>query len=81
METIRHRVRTNAPVRSIRRFEDRVELVVGSRAAESFDAVVVAAHSNQALRMLVDASPAERDILGAIPYQERTWPSSTRTSV
>jgi len=70
VETIRHRILTNAPVRSIRRFADRVDIAAGSRALESFDSVVLAAHSDQALGALVDASQAERDILGAIPYQE-----------
>jgi predicted NAD/FAD-binding protein len=38
-------------------------------AAERFDEVIVAAHSDQALGMLGDPSPAEDGILGAIPYR------------
>ncbi len=34
-----------------------------------FDEVVIATHSDQALAMLADPSEAEREILGAIPYQ------------
>ncbi len=34
-----------------------------------FDHVVLAVHSDQALRLLSDPSDAEREILGAIPYQ------------
>ena len=34
-----------------------------------FDEVVIATHSDQALRMLGDPSVAERAVLGAIPYQ------------
>ena len=34
-----------------------------------FDQVVFATHSDQALALLENPSPAERDILGAIPYQ------------
>jgi predicted NAD/FAD-binding protein len=37
---------------------------------EDFDAVVLAAHADQTLAMLADASDAERDILGAFPYQQ-----------
>ncbi len=37
--------------------------------AERFDHVIVAAHSDQALRMLADASDREHEILGSIPYQ------------
>jgi predicted NAD/FAD-binding protein len=58
------RIRLSTPVRSIRRTTDEVEVD-----GERFDAVVVATHSDQALAMLADPSPAEVDVLGAIPYQ------------
>ena len=48
--------------------EPQVELLT-ERGPESFDRVVIAAHSDQALRLLGDATPAERSILGAIGYQ------------
>ncbi len=37
--------------------------------SEDFDQVVIATHSDQALAMLADPSQAEREVLGAIPYQ------------
>ena len=37
--------------------------------SEDFDQVVIATHSDQALALLADPSEAEREILGAIPYQ------------
>jgi predicted NAD/FAD-binding protein len=63
------RIRTATPVRGIRRFEDRVQIEVEGGGAEAFDAVVLAVHSDQALQMLEDPSQAEREVLGAIPYQ------------
>jgi len=45
-------------------------LVNSARGEQLFDEVVLATHSDQALRLLGDASADERDILGAIPYQE-----------
>jgi predicted NAD/FAD-binding protein len=36
---------------------------------ERFDEVIVATHSDQALRMLADPSDREHGLLGAIPYQ------------
>ena len=36
---------------------------------ERFDHVVVATHSDQALDLLSDPAPAEREVLGAIRYQ------------
>lgn len=35
----------------------------------AFDQVVLATHSDQALALLEEPSPVERDILGALPYQ------------
>ncbi len=42
--------------------------VASSRGLESFDHVILACHSDQALKLLGDASAAEREILAAIPY-------------
>ena len=63
-------VRTNAPVAAIERQPDGVLVKVAGQPAESFDAAVVATHSDQALALLTDPSDAERELLGAIPYQE-----------
>ncbi len=63
------RIRLNCPVVSVRRHPDRVAVAWKHGGAEDFDAVVLAAHSDQSLSMLADASPAERTILGAIGYQ------------
>ena len=62
------RIRMNCPVHAIRRRGGAVE-VVSARGTERFDHVVVAAHADQALRMLADADPRERDLLGAFHYR------------
>jgi predicted NAD/FAD-binding protein len=49
--------------------------------AERFDAVIFACHSDQALRLLRDASGDERAILAAIPYQENEAILHTDVSV
>jgi predicted NAD/FAD-binding protein len=62
-----------ARVISIRRNVDdagRAEVVAEGLGPERFDRVIVATHSDEALRLLYDPTPAEREILGAIPYQE-----------
>ena len=68
------RIHLNSPVESIGRFPDYVEIraQIGRREyrATRFDHVIIAAHSNQTLSMLADPSPTEKDILGAIQYQE-----------
>jgi uncharacterized protein len=67
----RQRVRVGAPVRRIeRRLPGGVRIEADGCESEEFDQVVIAAHSDQALAMLGgDASAAEREVLGAIPYQ------------
>jgi predicted NAD/FAD-binding protein len=65
----RKRVRLGSPVRRIERHLDRVTISAEGRGSEDFDEVVIATHSDQALRMLADPSAAEREVLGAIPYQ------------
>ena len=65
----RDRVRLAAPVRRIERLGDSVRIEADGCESEEFDEVVIATHSDQALGMLADPSQAEREVLGAIPYQ------------
>ncbi len=60
--------RPNSPVRKVARGDRSVELATDA-AVESFDQVVFACHSDQALALLDDASPTEREVLGALRYQ------------
>jgi len=76
----RDRIRIECPVSSIRRFEDHVE-VVSRAGAESFDEVVLATHSDQALEVLLDPTDAEREVLSAIPYQENEAVLHTDTAL
>ena len=48
---------------------------------EEFDRVILACHSDQALRMLADPTPQEREILGAIRYQPNVPTLHTDTAV
>lgn len=64
------RLRLATPVDTVRRHDDSVELRPRGGSWESFDQVVFATHSDQALRLLGDATPRERQVLGAIPYQD-----------
>lgn len=62
-------IRLRTPVAVVRRFDHHALVTSVSGEPEKFDVVILAVHANQALRMLADASPREREILGAIPYQ------------
>ena len=65
----RDRLRLSTPVTSIHRTDDHVTILSPGRDPEHFDEVIVAAHADQALRMLADASDREHELLGAFPYQ------------
>lgn len=63
-------LRTNAPVKQVRRSEFAVSLSTSEMAEETYDEVVFACHSDQSLAILGDdATCAEADALGAIRYQ------------
>ena len=66
----RDRVRLATPVRSLQRVTGGVVVHPRGAAPQRFDAVFVACHSDQALAMLADPSPLEREALGAIGYQQ-----------
>jgi predicted NAD/FAD-binding protein len=62
-------LRAGCPVASIRREEGAVVVRPVRGAAERFDHAILACHADQALRMLEDPSPLERETLGAFPYR------------
>jgi predicted NAD/FAD-binding protein len=64
------RIRLRTPVDTVKRGSDAVLVRLRGGEAERFDEVVIATHSDQALALLEDASPREREVLAAIPYQE-----------
>ncbi|MDN6180835.1 MAG: FAD-dependent oxidoreductase [Halomonas subglaciescola] len=63
------RIRLNTPVVAITRDATRVTVTTAA-GSERFDRVVLACHADQALALLVDAAPVEREVLGAMPYQD-----------
>ena len=74
------RIRLRTPIESLRREPQHVSLRHAA-GEERFDDVVLACHSDQALGMLTDATPVERELLGAIPYQANEAVLHTDTSV
>lgn len=63
------KLRLNTPVRSVRRNPENV-VIESDAGKETFDRVVFACHSDQALKMLADPSAAEQEVLGDLPYQQ-----------
>jgi predicted NAD/FAD-binding protein len=69
LSPLAEKIRLECPVTSVVREEGSAQVTTATGQTENFDAVVLAAHSDQTLGMLADASESEREILGAIPYQ------------
>lgn len=62
------RIRLGCGVRRVRRIRGQVVVHDSDGGQAAYDHVVIAAHADQALGMLEDASDAERAVLGAIRY-------------
>lgn len=72
--------RLNNPVQRVVRDALGVDVTVNGQ-TERFDKVILASHSDQSLALLGDASPQEREVLGAIRYQPNRAVLHTDTSV
>ena len=61
-------IRLSTPVRAVRRHPGHAEVRDAAGQAHRFDAVVIATHPDQALRLLDPPTNAERDVLAAFTY-------------
>jgi predicted NAD/FAD-binding protein len=68
LEGFRGEVRSGAPVVSVRRTPEGVRVRMADGADRAFDRVVIACHADEALALLEDPSPQEREYLGAWRY-------------
>lgn len=67
-ERLHRPILASTPVSNVARYSKRVDVVTHS-GTESFDHVILATHSPEALAMLSDATPDEREVLSALRYQ------------
>jgi uncharacterized protein len=74
-------VRLGSPVRSVRRHDDHVRVRDAAGQPHRFDAVVIATHPDQALRLLDPPTAAERAVLGAFTYTRNPAILHTDTGV
>lgn len=63
-------IHTSCPVQSLRREVQGVVVTTERFGEQLFDEVVLACHSDQALKLLADPSAAEYEVLSAIPYKD-----------
>lgn len=74
-------IRLATPVRSVHREPDGVLLRDADGHRHEVDRMVIATHADQALRLLADPTPAERDVLGAFSYSRNETVLHTDSSV
>lgn len=63
-------LRPGTPVKSVRRQPGIVTIQAENAPAETYDQVIFATHSDQALRLIADPTPDERAVLGNLKYQD-----------
>ena len=72
-EDFKFSIKLSTPIASVKRLKNSVKVIPVSGEEQVFDYVFFACHSDQALNILgADATAHEREILGAVPYQENT---------
>lgn len=74
-------VRSGTTVTAVRRVAGGVEVTARGSTPQLFDAAVLACHPDQALLMLAEPTPAERTVLGALPYSTNRAQLHTDDSV
>ncbi|MDH6543987.1 FAD-dependent oxidoreductase [Streptomyces sp. SPB4] len=75
------RVRTSSPVDTVRRTGRGALVTTADGSTDTFDAVVIATHPDQALRLLADPTEEEKRLLGAFTYARNPTVLHTDTAV
>ena len=72
-------IRHNCPVKSVARNSEMVN-VTSAAGEENFDQIVLGCHPDQSLALLAEPSQAERELLGALRYQDNVAVLHTDTN-
>ena len=67
--TFASRIQLNTRITRVRRQARSIEVTTASGDRQDFDEVVIATHANQALSLLAEPEPDERELLQSFPYQ------------
>ncbi len=70
IEPFKHRITKNARIQTVTRHHDHVALTFEDGQVKTFDQVIFACHSDQALALIADATSEETSVLSAIPYSK-----------
>ena len=77
----RDRIHTDCPVVAVQRDRDAARLTLVDGTTHTFDAVLLATHADEALQLLVDPTPKERELLGAWRYSSNDTYLHTDTTL
>lgn len=80
-ERFSDRIRLSTAIEQVRRSAKDVIVIPRNGSPESYDHVIFACHSDQALRMLTDPMTTERDVLSEFPYERNIAVLHTDRSV
>ena len=72
VDTFKDNIHLSADIKTVRRNEDGVVIIMADGTEHAFDKVVFACHSDQALALLENPSIDECKVLGSIPYTENS---------
>ncbi|MEW1994652.1 FAD-dependent oxidoreductase [Streptomyces coelicoflavus] len=74
-------VRTATPVRSVARQANGVDVTAADGTTDTYDHLVLAVHPGQALELLADPTPDEKEVLGAFRYSRNATLLHTDTAL
>ncbi|MCX5041183.1 MULTISPECIES: NAD(P)/FAD-dependent oxidoreductase [Streptomyces] len=74
-------VRTATPVRSVARHANGVDVTAADGTTDTYDHLVLAVHPGQALELLADPTPDEKEVLGAFRYSRNATLLHTDTAL
>jgi uncharacterized protein len=77
----RERIHVGSPVVAVRRDRGAAQLTLADGTSSAFDAVVLATHADEALRLLEDPTPRERELLGPWAYSRNDTYLHTDTAL
>ncbi|MGJ8682818.1 NAD(P)/FAD-dependent oxidoreductase [Paraglaciecola sp.] len=71
-KTFKNSIKLNSNIKNIERNDGQIQIHFNDAPSETFDEVVIACHSDEALSLLSHPSDDEKEILGAMPYSQNS---------
>lgn len=79
--TFKDNIKLNSDITSIYRSNELIQITFSDGSQEEFDEVVLACHSDQAIKLLSDVTLLEKEVLGALTYSKNSVVLHTDTTL